>query len=226
MMTSSEFQNVLYPFQDEVLRIIHSLDTSFYLTGGTAASRGYLHHRYSDDLDFFVNDDANFTLYADRVLDGIQKNLDVQLEVLNRQARFVRVDVTGDDDLVLKMEFVNDVPSHIGPITVHEVLGKIDSAENILANKVTAVLSREEPKDLADIWGFCGQMSLSLENAITGAKSKAAGIFPADLSRVLLSTTRSDWESIRWIDAPDPEIYVAELHELGEGLIFKDPPTK
>jgi len=226
MTTNSEFQNVLYPFQDEVLRTISSLDTRFYLTGGTAASRGYLHHRYSDDLDFFVNDDADFTLYADRVLDGIFKNLDVQLEVLNRQARFMRVNVTRNNDLFLKMEFVNDVPSHIGPITAHEVLGRIDSAENILANKGTAVLSREEPKDLADIWGFCGQLSLSLENAITGAKSKAAGIFPADLSRVLLSVTRSDWESIRWIDAPDADTYVAELHELAEKLIFKDPPQK
>ena len=121
----------------------------------------------------------------------------------------MRVNVTRNNDLFLKMEFINDVPSHIGPITAHEVLGRIDSAENILANKGTAVLSREEPKDLADIWGFCGQLSLSLENAITGAKSKAAGIFPADLSRVLLSVTRSDWESIRWIDAPDADTYVA-----------------
>lgn len=31
------------------------------MTGGTAASRGYLNHRFSDDLDLFVNDDASFT---------------------------------------------------------------------------------------------------------------------------------------------------------------------
>jgi len=29
--------------------------TPFYLTGGTALSRGYFNHRYSDDLDLFVN---------------------------------------------------------------------------------------------------------------------------------------------------------------------------
>ncbi|MCD4795127.1 MAG: nucleotidyl transferase AbiEii/AbiGii toxin family protein [Bacteroidales bacterium] len=27
----------------------------FYLTGGTALVRFYLNHRYSEDLDFFVN---------------------------------------------------------------------------------------------------------------------------------------------------------------------------
>jgi len=34
----------------------------FYLTGGKAASCGYLDHRFSDDLDFFTNDDPHFGL--------------------------------------------------------------------------------------------------------------------------------------------------------------------
>jgi hypothetical protein len=45
------FFNILYPFQDRVLKEIHLAETEFYLTGGTAASRGYLNHRFSDDLD-------------------------------------------------------------------------------------------------------------------------------------------------------------------------------
>src|SRR4051794_23764818 len=47
----------LYPLQDRILAVLTGVDTGFYLTGGTAASRGYLQHRLSDDLDFFVNDD-------------------------------------------------------------------------------------------------------------------------------------------------------------------------
>ncbi len=47
----------LYPLQDHVLHVLSELDIGFYLSGGTAASRGYLHHRFSDDLDLFVNDD-------------------------------------------------------------------------------------------------------------------------------------------------------------------------
>jgi hypothetical protein len=35
----------LYPLQDEVLKLLTGLDTGLYLTGGTAASRGYLAHR-------------------------------------------------------------------------------------------------------------------------------------------------------------------------------------
>lgn len=68
MTNSSFFLDSLYPFQDEVLKVIRLVDTGFYLTGGTAASRGYLHHRFSDDLDLFVNDNEQFGLWVDRII--------------------------------------------------------------------------------------------------------------------------------------------------------------
>jgi hypothetical protein len=84
----------------------------------------------------------------------------------------------------LKIELVNDVPAHAGTIRRHPVLGKLDSPENILANKLTALVDRAEPKDLADVWGFCARMRLSIRTALTDAQGKAAGLFPADeLSR-------------------------------------------
>lgn len=59
---STFYFDVLYPFQDRVIQVINQADTGFYLTGGTAASRGYLQHCFSDDLDYFVNDDNRFGL--------------------------------------------------------------------------------------------------------------------------------------------------------------------
>lgn len=211
----------LYPLQDTVLRVINGLDTSFYLTGGTASSRGYLHHRFSDDIDMFVNDDSRFSLWADRIVHALSESKDLQLIVLQRDDRFVRLSVS-ECDTLLKIEMINDVPSHIGKIRKDAVLGMLDSPENILANKVTAVINRQEPKDLADIWGFCCKMGLSLTTAITDAHSKAAGVFPADLARVLCSAAKSDWEAVRWIEPPDVEGYLRYLQELGDGLILLD----
>ena len=57
MEYSTYYETKLYPLQDEVLKKLKSLEQPFYLTGGTAVSRGYLHHRYSDALDLFVNND-------------------------------------------------------------------------------------------------------------------------------------------------------------------------
>jgi len=136
-----------------------------------------------------------------------------------RQERFVRLTIS-KDDLPLKIELINDVPARVGQTRHHPVLGRLDTAENILANKVSALIDREEPKVLADIWGFCCRMGLSLTAAIEGAQGKAAGIFPADLARLLCSATREDWEVIRWIEAPQPEQFVADLQKLGESLIL------
>lgn len=214
----SFYFDTLYPFQDRVLQIIGSLDTGFYLSGGTAASRGYLNHRFSDDLDLFVDDDERFSLWAARVVEAMSHSSSWRCEVLLQEERFVRLTLM-DDDVPLKIECINDVPARVGAVRSHPLLGRLDSPENILANKITALIDREEPKDFADIWGFCCQMELSLADAITGAQGKAAGIFPVDLARLLLSATRDDWAQVRWITAPPVEQFLADLQRLGEMLI-------
>lgn len=222
MSNAAYYRQVFYPFQDRVLRIIRQADTPFYLTGGTAASRGYLQHRFSDDLDFFVNDDPLFSLWVDRVIHALRQPAGWKLQILQREARFARL-VIAENDLELKLEFINDVPAHVGKLRDDPLLGWLDSPENILANKITALIDREEPKDLADIWAFCCRMGFSIHQAIHDADSKAAGIFPADLARILCQVTEADWQVIRWIEPPPMERFLAELNHLGESLLL--PPV-
>ncbi len=59
-MLQETYTNKLYPLQDKVLKLLEKVNTHFYLTGGTVLGRYYLHHRYSDDLDLFVNQLTNF----------------------------------------------------------------------------------------------------------------------------------------------------------------------
>jgi len=197
---------------------MRTVETGFYLTGGTAVSRGYLHHRYSDDF-FFVNDDERFELWGERIIHALGAEEVWQIEVLLRQPRYIRLFLS-QETVSLKLEFVNDVPAHVGGITEHPVLGRLDSAENILANKLTALTAWEKPKDLADVWGLCTKLGLSLQDALSDAQSKAAGIFPADLARILLSATQTDWKVIRWAQAPESDRYLGELHQLGEQLVL------
>jgi hypothetical protein len=211
----------LYPFQDKVLGAFTSTDTVFHLTGGTALSRGYLNHRFSDDLDFFVNDDPHFGLWADRLIHAFSRSTEWSSQVLQREERYVRLVLTRAETH-LKIEMINDVPSRVGVPWIHPTLGRIDTAENILANKITAVLDRDAPRDLADIWGLCCKMGLSLADAITRPLGKAAGVFPVDLARVLCSATKQDWELVRWIEPPNPDNFIAQLDQLGKRLIFPE----
>ncbi len=70
-MPDKSYYNRLYAFQDEIMKIIQRQGVDFYLTGGTALSRCYLNHRYSDDLDFFkLFDTIKWIIPADqKVLD-------------------------------------------------------------------------------------------------------------------------------------------------------------
>lgn len=140
----------LYPLQDRVLKVINGLDTAFYLTGGTAVSRAYLGHRYSDDLDLFVNYDPAFSMMSSVIIDALASHEEWTCDVSIRQQFFVRM-LLVHGGTKLKVELVNDVPSRVGETQEHPVLGRIDNAENILANKLSGLIGHDEPRDLADV---------------------------------------------------------------------------
>ena len=212
----AEYENI-YRLQDSVLGIVNTLHTGFYLTGGTAVSRGYVNHRFSDDLDLFVNDDRRFGLWAERIIALLSSAMLCAIGL--KEERFVRLALS-QGDMSLKVELVNDVPARIGTPISHPTFGLLDTPENILANKVDALVDRSEPKDLADIWGLCSLRGLKLADALAGAQSKAAGIFPADVARVLCSVQAADYSVIRWINPPSFEVFQADVIRLGESLLM------
>jgi len=96
-MDSKFYFDLLYPIQDQVLRVVAKTDTEFHLSGGTALSRGYLNHRFSDDLDFFVNDDVRFGLWADRIIQALSQSSGRSSQVIQREDRYVRMNLIQAD---------------------------------------------------------------------------------------------------------------------------------
>jgi hypothetical protein len=191
----------LYPLQDRVLAIIDRQATGFYPTGGTAVSRLYLRHRFSDDLDLFVNYDDRYEEWRDKIIFALAQAQFNQVQIVLRQQYSTRILVT-DNLTTLKVELVNGVPAHVGEIRDNPILGRVDSPENILANKISALVNREDPRDVADVWGLCTKLGLSIKEAITGAQSKAAGIYPPEIAQRLLTVTEHNWRQVLWIDPP------------------------
>ncbi len=108
---------------------------------------------------------------------GVFKVCRIRLaKIIQREERFVRLNLI-QAEINLKIDLINDVPSRVGEPWLHPILGRIDTAENMLANKITAVLDRTAPKDLADIWGLCGQMGLSLKQQSQALKARQPGFF-------------------------------------------------
>lgn len=210
--------SALYALQDEVLALLAPIDQGFYLTGGTALGRGYFEHRYSEDLDFFVNDDAHFELWRDRCVETLRRaagRAGQRFEILLREPRLGRAVWHGPEPL--KLEFINDVPCRIGQPWTHPALGRLDTKENILANKVSALVDRKAPKDLADVYWLCCRDHLDVLAAIEGAEGKAAGIFPPLVARTLEETLCNGVPEVFWIKTPEP----GEFRRGIQGLIQK-----
>jgi len=209
----------LHGLQDAVLGAVSRLETGFYLTGGAAAARGYLGHRLAETLELAIGDDARFGRWAEQVASSLTTSTEWTGEVTSREARFVRLALARGDCRV-PVELSNDAFAHVGTVSVHPVLGRLSSADNLLADLVTALADRAEPEDLADLWGFCCRERRPVAPSLEAARSKAASVFPIDLARVVSAATRADWELVRWLAAPPVESYLDDLRRLGEELLL------
>ena len=155
----------LYALQDSVLEAVFEIEHSFYLTGGTAINRFYKEVRYSEDLDFFTNDNDNYLYDIDEILEHFEKRgINFLVDVKSRD--FYRVYV---DDL--KIEFVNDRVKYFGrPKRIKNI--RVDNLKNIYTNKVTALISRDEAKDVVDIWTIDRFFDFNVKEILDLAKEK------------------------------------------------------
>jgi hypothetical protein len=110
---SEYYETNLYPLQDGVLKCVEESSAGFFLTGGTALSRVYCNHRYSDDLALFLCSDLLFNEKVDKVLESLRKGGYSYSNEKNfiRTADFTSIYVQhpGLPEIALKVDFVNDV---------------------------------------------------------------------------------------------------------------------
>jgi predicted nucleotidyltransferase component of viral defense system len=196
-MQKNYYQNILYPLQDKLLRIMEKLPVDFYLTGGTALSRAYLNHRYSDDLDFFVNQNSNFEKQVELILRSI-KNEGIKIEIAVTGDSFTRVFVN-QSEIVLKMDFVNDIPYRTGTPVPTKLFFKTDTVLNVLSNKLTA-LSRQSAKDVVDIVFIALNYEFSWIEIIREASEKDIWINAVEASKILDSFPVNKLEEIIWVN--------------------------
>ncbi|MEA1953843.1 MAG: nucleotidyl transferase AbiEii/AbiGii toxin family protein [Campylobacterota bacterium] len=158
----------LYELQDKVLDVVFDVESEFYLTGGTALSRFYQEKRYSDDLDFFTNNSGRFNYAVKNIVAKLHHNFDVEYELEARD--FIRVNV----DKLLQVDFVNDRVPRYKDFVILENGYKIDTIENILSNKITAVIGRDNPKDIFDIYLISKFYTIDWREILDAAQDKSA----------------------------------------------------
>jgi predicted nucleotidyltransferase component of viral defense system len=136
--------------QQDVLGSLSELDVlarNFFMTGGTTLSVFYLHHRTSEDLDFFSTQfrdlgtiDSSLKRIFKKDLSLIQSSSDFFSYLI----RGTKVDIVFDP-----LSSLESRPP-VGLQTGRQIL--IDTLDNIASNKLSAVVSRSEAKDLIDLY--------------------------------------------------------------------------
>ena len=208
----------LYPLQDKFLKFFNNQNNDqFYLTGGTALSRFYYQHRYSEDLDFFsVTELKNFREILTKILDTLKEaNFSIEVETISDH--FFRIFVK-EKETSLKIDFVNEVAFHWGQLKNFPLFACVDNAMNILSNKITCI-SRYEVKDIVDIWALAKGLSFSWRDIMDIANKKAP-VDPVEISKIIKTLPREELKLVKWaFDVNIDEIYF-DLQTIAEEILL------
>ena len=216
ILPSQYYEENLYPLQDGVMNTIQKCGVRFFLTGGTALSRAYYNHRYSDDLDFFVNDDKYYLEQVKEVFsklkeDGFYWDADIDF-ISNNTFTSFKVGRSKSDTL-LKLDFVNDVAVRFGDIVKTDIYYQTDSIRNMLSNKLTAIF-RYAAKDAADIREIALRENVDWNQAISDARHKEGGVEIPIICDILQGIPQSEFETIAWTKKPSWEEFRADIDKI------------
>lgn len=146
-------KSILTPKQLNFLELAQaqpSITKRFYLTGGTALSEFYLHHRLSEDIDLFSEQEVSI-----RVVESFLKKVSPKLKV----SKIVKQNFLGlftyilhfEDGSMLKIDF-NNYP--FPQIEKGKAFGKLEvsSVYDIAVNKIHTISMKPRTRDYIDLY--------------------------------------------------------------------------
>ena len=141
----------------------------FCLSGGTALAGFYLHHRYSEDLDFF----------SETEFDVLE--IQVFLKKVNKELGFQKIDYEKSynrnlffchfPNEVLKIEFTFFPFQKIEkPQTMQSL--QVESLMDLAVNKLFTIYQRSAARDYIDLYCICKERGLEIKDLISKARIK------------------------------------------------------
>ena len=171
----------LSALQQDFLRAFFQREDRFFLTGGAALVGFHLGHRETHDLDLFTLEDVIPEGMA--AVAEVARELGGTLESLQTAPAFRRVLLRRGAEAIV-IDLVHEYVAQVAPDKPLINGVRVDPPEEILANKLCALLSRSEIRDLVDVRAL-ELAGYRLEDALSAAAAKDRGLTPAQLAWVL-----------------------------------------
>lgn len=146
-------KSILTPFQKEILNGISQekfITNNFWLAGGTALSEFYLQHRYSEDFDFFTNNETALEKVKTKLNNIFDKENIKSVEYRTIQMSKIFF-LKGSQKEVIKTEFNYFPFPKFGKMKNYNGL-KIASLLDIAISKLDAILTRDKARDFVDFY--------------------------------------------------------------------------
>jgi len=221
ILPSAYYEENLYPLQDGVLNILNQSGTNFFLTGGTALSRAYYNHRYSDDLDFFLSQEFDYDAELNSVLARLRDAgfiWDTEKDYI-RNKYFTTIKIGNNQvNPILKIDFVKDTAPQFGTVQKTNLFYRTDSIRNIISNKLSAIF-RYAAKDIADIREIALHETYDWSLIIREARQKEAGLELVYISEIMEGMPQKEFESIAWKNKPDWELFRQDVKRITSDMI-------
>ncbi len=205
------------PLKRDFLRAWFAQEQRFFLTGGSALGLFYLDHRRSYDLDLFTSAEVEGK-EVQNLVQRIATEIGAEWAALRTALDFNRFRLTRGEE----REIVDVVVDRAPQLDVEKVSFdgiRVDTLREMIANKLTTLLSRTELKDVVDLY-FLEQAGHDLLAAIPDAQAKDGGWEPAVVA-MLLDGLRVDelpvW-MIRELIPTDLEAFINRLRLAIAGL--------
>lgn len=198
------------PLKRDFLRAWFALETRYFLTGGSALGLFYLNHRRSYDLDLFTSEEVE-PKEVQNLIHRVAGEIDANYETIQTAPGFQRFRLTRDSETELVDVVIDRAPQlDVEKATIGGI--RVDTPREIIANKLTTLLSRAETKDLVDLY-FLEQAGHDLLAAIPDAKAKDGGWEAAMVSMLLDSLQAAELPAflLRDLEPADLEAFVSRL---------------
>ncbi len=205
----------LTALQADALEAFARRAPEFFLTGGAVLVGWTLKHRTTDDLDLFTtSDDAMAS--ADAAVRGAASEVHAAVTPISTTPDFHRYLLARGDDS-LRIDLVRDRTPPLHPkVRVDGIT--MDSPEEIVANKIAAVVGRSEVRDLVDLLAL-ERIGFRVEDHLEAAKKKDGGVSPATLAWVLSSI-----HAPAAVEGADHGALEAFIRDLESRMLALSPP--
>jgi predicted nucleotidyltransferase len=175
----------LSALQVRVLRALAGLSPRWTLTGGGALAGFYLAHRQTKDVDLFFHGISALERLPEDAAAALRAE-GMSVDFLQRAPTFCRLRAGLDGEVVVVDLVAEAVPNVFPPearsVEAVEIL--VDSRTEILVNKLGALYSRSEIRDLVDVKALV-DAGENLDAALGLVSRKDGGFSPPDLAWVL-----------------------------------------